>query len=119
MALTSRSPGASVGATRTATPAAQPRQPAPDRRAWDAAGAYQLGRAFPGITACQWNGRFRADVRSFVRGDPGMVPLLMRRLYGSDDLFPDDRMHAYRQHESVNYIGSHDGFTLYDLVAYT
>ena len=85
---------------------------------WDAAGAYQLGRAFPGVMACQWNGRFRDDVRRFVRGDPGMVPLLMRRLYGSDDLFPDDRMHAYRPHQSVNYIASHDGFTLYDLVAY-
>jgi isoamylase len=85
---------------------------------WDAAGAYQLGRAFPGVMACQWNGRFRDDVRRFVRGDPGMVPLLMRRLYGSDDLFPDDRMHAYRLHQSVNYIASHDGFTLYDLVAY-
>jgi isoamylase len=86
---------------------------------WDAAGAYQLGRAFPGVMACQWNGRFRDDVRRFVRGDPGMVPLLMRRLYGSDDLFPDDRMHAYRPHQSVNYIASHDGFTLYDLVAYS
>lgn len=85
---------------------------------WDAAGAYQLGRAFPGITACQWNGRFRDDVRRFVRGDPGMVPLLMRRLYGSDDLFPDDLAHAYRPHQSVNYVTSHDGFTLYDLVAY-
>lgn len=86
---------------------------------WDAAGAYQLGRAFPGVMACQWNGRFRDDVRRFVRGDPGMVPLLMRRLYGSDDLFPDDRLHAYRPHQSVNYIASHDGFTLYDLVAYS
>jgi glycogen operon protein len=47
-----------------------------------------------------------------------MVPALMRRLYGSDDLFPDDRMHAYHPHQSVNYIASHDGFTLYDLVAY-
>lgn len=85
---------------------------------WDAAGAYQLGRAFPGITACQWNGQFRDDVRRFVRGDSGTVPALMRRLYGSDDLFPDDRLHAYRPHQSVNYVTSHDGFTLYDLVAY-
>lgn len=85
---------------------------------WDAAGVYQLGRAFPGITTCQWNGRFRDDIRRFVRGDPGMVPALMRRLYGSDDLFPDDRPNAYRPHQSVNYITSHDGFTLYDLVAY-
>ena len=86
---------------------------------WDAAGAYQLGRAFPGVTACQWNGRFRDDVRRFVRGDPGMVPSLMRRLYGSDELFPDDRLYAYRPHQSVNYIAAHDGFTLYDLVAYS
>lgn len=85
---------------------------------WDAAGAYQLGRAFPGIMTCQWNGRFRDDIRRFVRSDPGMVPALMRRLYGSDDLFPDDRMNAYHPHQSINYVASHDGFTLYDLVAY-
>ena len=85
---------------------------------WDAAGVYQLGRAFPGIMTCQWNGRFRDDLRRFVKGDPGMVPALMRRLYGSDDLFPDDRLSAYHPHQSVNYITSHDGFTLYDLVAY-
>ena len=85
---------------------------------WDAAGMYQLGRAFPGIMACQWNGRYRDDLRRFVKGDPDMVPALMRRLYGSDDLFPDDRMNAYHPHQSVNYIASHDGFTLYDLVAY-
>lgn len=85
---------------------------------WDAAGVYQLGRAFPGIKACQWNGKYRDDLRRFVKGDPGMVPALMRRLYGSDDLFPDDRMNAYHPHQSVNYIASHDGFTLYDLVAY-
>jgi glycogen operon protein len=85
---------------------------------WDAAGAYQLGRAFPGVAWAQWNGRFRDDVRRFVRGDAGMVPLLMRRLYGSDDLFPDDRANAYRAYQSVNYITSHDGFTLRDLVSY-
>jgi glycogen operon protein len=79
---------------------------------------YQLGRAFPGIMACQWNGKYRDDLRRFVKGDPGMAPALMRRLYGSDDLFPDDRMNAYHAHQSVNYITSHDGFTLYDLVAY-
>ena len=85
---------------------------------WDAAGVYQLGQAFPGVTACQWNGRYRDDLRRFVKGDPGMVPSLMRRLYGSDDFFPDDRINAYHPHQSVNYIASHDGFTLYDLVAY-
>ncbi len=84
---------------------------------WDT-GAYQLGRGFPGITWLQWNGRFRDDVRCFVKGDPGMVPDLMRRIYGSDDLFPDDRAEAYHSYQSVNYVTSHDGFTLYDLVSY-
>ena len=84
---------------------------------WDT-GAYQLGRGFPGITWLQWNGRFRDDVRRFVKGDSGMVPDLMRRLYGSDDLFPDDRMDAYHAYQSINFLTAHDGFTLYDLVAY-
>ena len=84
---------------------------------WDT-GAYQLGREFPGITWLQWNGKFRDEVRRFVKGDPGMVPDLMRRIYGSDDLFPDDRADAYHAYQSVNFVTSHDGFTLYDLVAY-
>jgi glycogen operon protein len=85
---------------------------------WDAAGAYQLGRSFPVKGCLQWNGRFRDDVRRFVRGDQGMVPALMQRLYGSDDLFPDDRVHAFHPFQSVNYVTAHDGFTLYDLVSY-
>ena len=84
---------------------------------WDT-GAYQLGRGFPGITWLQWNGKFRDDVRRFVKSDPGMVPDLMRRIYGSDDLFPDDRAEAYHAYQSVNFVTSHDGFTLYDLVSY-
>jgi isoamylase len=84
---------------------------------WDT-GAYQLGRGFPGITWLQWNGRFRDDVRRFVKGDAGMIPDLMRRIYGSDDLFPDDRAEAYHAYQSVNFVTSHDGFTLYDLVSY-
>jgi isoamylase len=84
---------------------------------WDT-GAYQLGRGFPGITWLQWNGRFRDDVRRFVKGDRGMVPDLMRRIYGSDDLFPDNRAEAYHAYQSINYVTSHDGFTLYDLVSY-
>jgi len=85
---------------------------------WDAAGAYQLGRGFPGVTWQQWNGQFRDDLRRFVKSDAGMVPNLMRRLYGSDDIFPDDRENAYHAYQSVNYVTSHDGFTLYDLVSY-
>ena len=84
---------------------------------WDT-GAYQLGRGFPGLTWLQWNARFRDDVRRFVRGDAGMIPELMRRIYGSDDLFPDSGAHAYHAYQTVNYIDSHDGFTLCDLVSY-
>ena len=84
---------------------------------WDASGSH-LGRSFPGRTWAQWNDRFRDDLRRFVRGDPAMVPALMARLYGSDDIFPDDRMHAFHAYQSVNYVTCHDGFTLYDLVAY-
>jgi isoamylase len=84
---------------------------------WDV-GGYQLGRGFPGTTWLQWNARYRDDVRRFLRGDAGMVPDLMRRIYGSDDLFPDSREHAYHAFQTVNYIDCHDGFTLYDLVSY-
>ena len=86
---------------------------------WDAAGAYQLGESFPGTRWFQWNGRFRDDVRRFVRGDAGLVPSMMYRMYGSDDLFPDQQMHAYHPYQSVNYVTSHDGFTLYDQVSFT
>jgi glycogen operon protein len=85
--------------------------------AWDMS-AYQLGRSFPGVSWLQWNGRFRDEVRAFVRGDPGYVPALIRRLYGSDDLFPDSLMDAYHPYQSVNFVTCHDGFTLYDVVAY-
>ena len=84
---------------------------------WDV-GCYQLGRGFPGTTWLQWNARYRDDIRRFVRGDAGMVPDLMRRIYGSDDLFPDSREHAYHAFQTVNYVDCHDGFTLYDLVSY-
>jgi isoamylase len=84
---------------------------------WDT-GAYQLGRGFPGLTWLQWNGRFRDDIRRFVKSDPGMVPDVMRRIYGSDDFFPDSRADAYHAYQSVNYVTSHDGFTLYDLVSF-
>jgi isoamylase len=85
--------------------------------AWDIS-SYQLGRSFPGITWLQWNAKFRDDVRSFIKGDPDKVGSLMTRLYGSDDLFPDDLSNAYHAYQSVNLITSHDGFCLYDLVSY-
>jgi glycogen operon protein len=85
--------------------------------AWDI-GSYQLGRGFPGVNWLQWNGKFRDDIRAFVKGDPGYVGALMSRLYGSDDLFPDDLFDAYRPYQSVNFLTAHDGFCLYDLVSY-
>ncbi len=84
---------------------------------WDA-GAYELGRGFPGTQWMQWNSAFQSCVQRFVRGDEGQIPELMTRLHGSQDIFPDDCFHALRPFQSVNYINSHDGFTLYDLVSY-
>jgi glycogen operon protein len=85
---------------------------------WDASGLYQLGRRFPGLQWMQWNGRYRDALQKFVRGDEGAVGELMTRLYGSSDLFPDDRFHAMRPFQSINYVTSHDGFSLYYLVSY-
>jgi isoamylase len=85
--------------------------------AWDI-GSYQLGHAFPGLDWTQWNGQFRDDIRSFVKGDPGKVAAAMQRMYGSDDLFPDKLYQTYRPHQSINFITAHDGFCLHDLVAY-
>lgn len=85
--------------------------------AWDI-GAYQLGRRFPGVSWLQWNGRFRDDMRSFVKGDENAVTPAITRVYGSDDLFPDTVSDAYHAYQSVNYVTSHDGFSLNDLVSY-
>ena len=85
--------------------------------AWDIE-SYLLGRSFPGLNWRQWNGKYRDDLRDFVRGLPGRVGALMQRVYGSDDLFPDDLENSYRPFQSVNFITAHDGFCLYDLVSY-
>jgi glycogen operon protein len=82
--------------------------------AWDAAGLYQVGN-FAGDHWKEWNGHFRDDVRAFVRGDPQTVPALADRLLGSP------AMYGVRQREpaqSINFVTSHDGFTLNDLVSY-
>jgi glycogen operon protein len=82
--------------------------------AWDAAGLYQVG-SFVGDSWKEWNGRFRDDVRRFVRGDEGTVGVLATRLLGSPDLFG----HEEREPEqSVHFVTCHDGFTLNDLVSY-
>ncbi len=83
--------------------------------AWDAAGLYQVG-TFPNFGRwAEWNGKFRDDIRCFVRGDRGMVPVLATRLAGSSDLYQEDGRAPYH---SINFVTSHDGFTLYDLVSY-
>ncbi len=79
---------------------------------WDL-GTYQVGN-FP-IDWSEWNGKFRDTARKFVKGDAGQMQDLARRLTGSADLYGDDGRSAYN---SVNFVTCHDGFTLYDLVAY-
>ena len=86
---------------------------------WDAASGYLMGRAFPGRSWCQWNDHFRETARGFVKGDDGLVPDLMTRLYGSTDLFPDTLADADRRTQSINFIDCHDGLNLCDLVSYT
>lgn len=83
--------------------------------AWDAAGVYQVG-SFPAWSRwAEWNGKFRDDIRRFVRGDEGMVPALATRLLGSPDLYQNSQRHPYH---SINFVTCHDGFTLADLVSY-
>ncbi len=82
--------------------------------AWDAAGLYQVG-GFPGERWAEWNGRFRDDVRRFVRGDKGMTGAVASRMAGSADLY----QHLARApYQSINFVTCHDGFTLNDLVSY-
>nr|WP_298413400.1 glycogen debranching protein GlgX [uncultured Halomonas sp.] len=81
---------------------------------WDCGpGGYQVGKFPPGWS--EWNDRFRDTVRSYWKGDEGALPELAARLTGSADLF--DRR-GRRPFASVNFVTAHDGFTLYDLVAY-
>lgn len=82
--------------------------------AWDAAGAYQVG-SFGDLRWAEWNGRYRDDVRQYWRGDEGRTGALATRLAGSSDLYE----HAGRApYCSINFITSHDGFTLNDLVSF-
>ncbi|HJV66946.1 MAG TPA: glycogen debranching protein GlgX [Geomonas sp.] len=82
--------------------------------AWDAAGLYQVG-SFIGDSWKEWNGKFRDDVRSFLKGDPGMVSRFASRMLASPDIYG----HEEREPEqSTNFITCHDGFTLNDLVSY-
>jgi glycogen operon protein len=82
--------------------------------AWDAGGAYQVGR-FPGGRWAEWNDRYRDDLRKFWRGDLREARHLATRLAGSADLYLRDGRKPFH---SINFITSHDGFTLRDLVSF-
>jgi isoamylase len=82
--------------------------------AWDAAGLYEVGR-FIGDTWQEWNGRFRDDVRRFLRGENRAVSGLATRLLGSPDIYGHEDREA---EQSINFVTCHDGFTLNDLVSY-
>ncbi len=82
--------------------------------AWDAAGLYQIGH-FPGDRWAEWNGRYRDDIRRFVKGDPGLVGAVANRLSGSSDLYQG---RGQLPINSINFVTCHDGFTLNDLVSY-
>ncbi len=82
--------------------------------AWDLE-QYQLGK-FVGDKWAEWNGRFRDDVRRFLKGDEGMAPAVSNRIISSPDLF--DNIHKRNPNRSINFVTCHDGFTLNDLVSY-
>lgn len=85
--------------------------------AWDAAGLYQVGGFPAGVNNrwSEWNGRFRDDIRCFVRGDEGSVTAAATRICGSADCYN----HSGRKPTaSINFLTAHDGFTLNDMVSY-
>jgi isoamylase len=82
--------------------------------AWDAAGAFQVG-SFADLRWAEWNGHYRDDVRRFWRGDGGMIGPMATRISGSSDLYQSSGRHPYH---SINFVTSHDGYTLNDLVSY-
>jgi isoamylase len=82
--------------------------------AWDAAGAYEVGR-FSERRWAEWNGQYRDDVRRFWRGDDGMMGLFASRICGSADIYHKS---GKGPNSSINFVTCHDGFTLNDLVSY-
>lgn len=82
--------------------------------AWDAAGLYQVG-SFAGDSWKEWNGRFRDDVRGFLKGDDGLARAVAYRLTGSPDVYLREEREA---EQSINFVTCHDGFTLNDLVSF-
>ncbi|PTY03840.1 glycogen debranching enzyme GlgX [Opitutaceae bacterium EW11] len=83
--------------------------------AWDAGGLYQVG-SFPAYGRwAEWNGRFRDDIRKFLKGDTGLAGAVATRVLGSADLYGWNQRGPTA---SINFVTCHDGFTLHDLVAY-
>lgn len=82
--------------------------------AWDAGGAYQVGW-FPGGRWAEWNDLYRDNIRKYWRGDPHETRYLATRIAGSSDLYLRDGRKPFH---SINFITSHDGFTMKDLVSY-
>ena len=83
--------------------------------AWDAGGLYQVG-SFPSWNRwAEWNGRYRDDMRCFLKGDYGMAQAAINRITGSLDLYGKENR---GENATVNFLNCHDGFTLYDMYAY-
>ncbi|MCQ2573276.1 MAG: glycogen debranching protein GlgX [Treponema sp.] len=81
---------------------------------WDCGGCYQVG-CFPGGRWSEWNGKYRDDIRRFIRGDEGTSTLAATRVAGSSDLYKSGNRSPLA---SINFITAHDGFTMNDLVSY-
>ena len=84
--------------------------------AWDAGGLYQVG-TFPSWNRwAEWNGKYRDDMRDFLKGDIGLMPVAARRISGSKDIY--NPVHR-GDNASVNFLNCHDGFTLWDMYCYS
>ncbi len=83
--------------------------------AWDAGGLYQVG-SFPSWGRwAEWNGKYRDDVRKFVKGEMGKTGAISQRVAGSPDLYGGERRGS---RASINFVTCHDGFCMMDLVSY-
>ena len=83
--------------------------------AWDAGGLYQVG-SFPSWHRwAEWNGKYRDDMRRFMKGDEGLAGVALERIIGSPDIYPKEHR---GENASVNFFNCHDGFTLYDMYSY-
>lgn len=84
--------------------------------AWDAGGLYQVG-SFPAWSRwTEWNGKYRDDMRDYLKGDLGRAPIAAERITGSRDLY-DPKVRG--NNASVNFLNCHDGFTLWDMYSYS